>query len=264
MAKNAPRKKAPTKAKKPARTVAAPKKPSAPVKKPTARAQPAEPLRASVPPPIPEAFPSAPRVDEPSSAAPEAVVEPKALPAGDVPSGPTLPFEIDPKRVEESLRKLQEEVVHWANKGRYTKVRFKFRGKQLLPDLPLAAVVAAEGLTFYWGGILRALVANMVGGSVFQVELINDADKRVQAGREALLSGDVEQALTLFREALAMDRDNAAAHLNVGVALKLQGDREGALAAFEKAREKDPQGPIGTEAERLAAPLRSKGVAHSA
>jgi tetratricopeptide (TPR) repeat protein len=196
----------------------------------------------------------------------EAAPAPKALPAGDVSvtPGPTLPFEIDPKRVEESLKKLQEEVVHWANKGRYTKVRFKFRGKQLLPDLPLAAVVAAEGLSFYWGGILRVLVANVVGRSVFQVELVNDADKRVQAGREALLSGDVDQALVLFREALAMDRDNPAAHLNVGVALKLKGEREAALAAFEKARERDPEGPIGAEAERLAAPLRPKDVARSA
>jgi tetratricopeptide (TPR) repeat protein len=152
-------------------------------------------------------------------------------------------------------------MVHWANKGRYTKVRFKFRGKQLLPDLPLAAIVAAEGLTFYWGGILRALIANVVGKSVFQVEFVNDADKRVQEGKEALLSGDVDQALALFREALSMDRDNVSAHLNVGVALKLKGDREGALAAFEKAKEKDPEGPLGAEAERLAAPLRPKSVA---
>lgn len=202
---------------------------------------------------------------------PEPVVEaevvaarptPKALPAGTpVAQGRALPLEIDPKRVEESLKKLRDEVVHWANRGRYTKVRFKFRGNQLLPDLPLAAVVAAEGLTFYWGGILRALIANVVGKSVLQVELVHDADKRIQAGKEALLSGDVDQALALFREALAMDRDNAAAHLNVGVALKLKGDRAGALAAFEKAREKDPEGPSGAEAERLAAPLRTQGGA---
>lgn len=186
----------------------------------------------------------------------------KALPAGDaVDKGRALPFEIDPKRVEESLKKLQGEMVHWANKGRYTKVRFKFRGKQLLPDLPLAAVVAAEGLTFYWGGILRVLVANVVGKSVLSVEFINDSEKKVQAGKEALLSGDVDQALTLFREALAMDRDNASAHLNEGVALKLKGEREAALAAFEKAKQKDPEGPVGAEAERLAAPLRPKSVA---
>ncbi|MBL0695464.1 tetratricopeptide repeat protein [Comamonas sp. JC664] len=183
---------------------------------------------------------------------------PKALPSGE-PSGRVLPFEIDPKRMEEGLRKLQGEMVHWANKGRYTRVRFKFRGKQLLPDLPLAAVVAAEGLTFYWGGILRVLIANVVGGSVFQVELVNDSEKRIQAGKEALLSGDVDQALALFREAVAMDRDQPSAHLNVGVALKLQGDRAGALAAFEKAKELDPEGPVGAEAERLAAPLRPQG-----
>jgi len=231
MAKTAPRSKAPAK-KKPTRTVARP--------------------RASKAPEVTLLEP------EPVKARPTQ----KALPAGEpLDKGRALPFEIDPKRVEESLKKLQGEMVHWANKGRYTKVRFKFRGKQLLPDLPLAAVVAAEGLTFYWGGILRVLVANVVGKSVLQVEFVNDADKRVQAGKEALLSGDVDQALAQFREALSMDRDNAAAHLNVGVALKLKGDREGALAAFEKAKEKDPEGSMGAEAERLAAPLRPKGVA---
>ncbi|QSQ11258.1 tetratricopeptide repeat protein [Myxococcus landrumensis] len=208
----------------------------------------AKPTRAEPPLPVLEAEPVF--EDEPMDTAP------KALPAGEEGMGRVLPFEIDPKRMEEGLRKLQGEVVHWANKGRYTRVRFKFRGKQLLPDLPLAAVVAAEGLTFYWGGILRVLIANVVGGSVFQVELVNDAEKRVQAGKEALLSGDVDQALELFREAVSMDRDLASAHLNVGVALKLKGDREGALAAFEKARAKDANGPVGAEAERLAAPLR--------
>jgi tetratricopeptide (TPR) repeat protein len=235
MAKTAPRRKAPAK-KQPTRT-AAPKQRKPPQAAPKTSKEPV--LEAEV-------------VEERSA--------PKALPAGE-PKGRALPFEIDPKRVEESLKKLQGEMVHWANKGRYTKVRFKFRGKQLLPDLPLAAVVAAEGLTFYWGGILRALIANVVGKSVFQVEFVNDADKRVQEGKEALLSGDVDQALAHFREALSMDRDNASAHLNVGVALKLKGDREGALASFEKAKEKDPEGPVGAEAEKLATPLRPKSVA---
>jgi tetratricopeptide (TPR) repeat protein len=237
MAKTAPRSKAPAKKKSP--RSAAPKQ--------------------RTPPPSRRA-PAAPKVEVLEAEPVEARPAQKALPAGE-PQGRALPFEIDPKRVEESLKKLQGEMVHWANKGRYTKVRFKFRGKQLLPDLPLAAVVAAEGLTFYWGGILRVLVANVVGKSVLQVEFVNDADKRVHAGKEALLSGDVDQALGLFREALSMDRDNAGAHLNIGVALKLKGDRDGALAAFEKAKAKDPDGSIGTEAERLAAPLRSKSVA---
>jgi tetratricopeptide (TPR) repeat protein len=252
MAKTAPRSKAP--AKKKATRTAAPKQRTPP---PAAkqRAAPAKPAPAREAPKPPEA-----QVIEAEPV--EARPAQKALPAGEpLDKGRALPFEIDPKRMEESLKKLQGEMVHWANKGRYTKVRFKFRGKQLLPDLPLAAVVAAEGLTFYWGGILRVLIANVVGKSVLSVEFINDSEKRVQAGKEALLSGDVDQALALFREALSMDRDNASAHLNEGVALKLKGDRDGALAAFEKAREIDPEGPTGAEAERLAAPLRSKSVA---
>jgi hypothetical protein len=269
MAKNAPRK-APARAKKPApskkpvaavkKSVAAAKKPVAVAKKPSAPVK--KRVAAGKPPPAP-VYVKAEVVHEalPVSEAPPA---PKALPPPSEPiEGSAFPLEIDPKRVEESLRKLSGELVHWANKGRYTKVRFKFRGKQLLPDLPIAAVAAAEGLTFYWGGILRALIFNVAGTSLLQVELINDADKRVQAGKEALLSGDVDEALTLFREALSMDRDNVGAHLNLGVALKLKGDRAAALEAFERAKSLDPEGPLGTEAERLAGPLRPKDVARA-
>ncbi|MGV3625669.1 MAG: DUF4342 domain-containing protein, partial [Archangium sp.] len=74
-----------------------------------------------------------------------------------------LPFEIDPQKIEASLNKLKDQVVTLAKKGRYTKVRFKFRGKQLLPDIPLAAVVAVEGATFYWAGVLRAVVFTLAG-----------------------------------------------------------------------------------------------------
>jgi tetratricopeptide (TPR) repeat protein len=166
-----------------------------------------------------------------------------------------LPIEIDPRRVEEALAKLGGELKYWANKGRYTRVRFKFRGKALLPDLPLAAVVAAEGLTFYWGGILRALLMNVAGGSLLSVELVNDADREVQVGREALLSGELEAALAHFRNALEMDRDSALAHLNLGVALKLKGDRAGARQALEQARQLDGKGPVAAEAERVLATL---------
>lgn len=162
-----------------------------------------------------------------------------------------FPINLDTTNIEQALAKVSGELKHWANKGRYTKVRFKFRGKQLLPDLPLAAVAAAEGLTFYWGGILRALVFNVAGGSVLQVELVNDADKKVQQGREQLLSGDVDAALALFREAIAMDRDNPRAHLNVGVAMKLKGDTAAARASLENARALDPEGPTGAEAEKV-------------
>ena len=252
-AKKAPRSAPPApKAKSPAaREPAAAKAPpvkATPVKAPPVKAPPVEATPVEVP--------RAPAPTLPPPAA-ETAAPPPQLPAGEaVQEQRTLPFELDPRRLEEGLKSLQGELVHWANKGRYTRVRFKFRGKQLLPDLPLAAVVAAEGLTFYWGGILRALLFNVAGKSVLSVELVNDADKRVQVGRECLLCGEVEEAQAHFREALAMDRDHAAAHLNLGVTYKLQGRRELAAAALEKARQKDPEGAVGAEAERLLKGLR--------
>jgi hypothetical protein len=256
MAKTAPRK-APVGPKKP---VAAPKKSAAAAKKSASSGK--KPVAATRPPRAEVPRATAPAALAVESAPAVEVLPPgsdvKALPPGEPLGGAAFPFEIDPKRIEEGLNKLRGEVIHWANKGRYTKVRFKFRGKQLLPDLPVAAVAAAEGLTFYWGGILRALVFTVAGGSLLQVELVNYADKRVQAGKEALLAGDLDDALAAFREALAMDRDNGNAHLNVGVALKLKGEREAALAAFERVKALDPEGPLGAEAERLSAPLRPR------
>lgn len=167
--------------------------------------------------------------------------------------GRTFPVEVDPLRIEETLRRIREELSHWAKKGRYTKVRFKFRGKPLLPDLPLAVVVAAEGVSFYWGGLLRALLVNFAGKTLFDVELVNDSAKKVQAGREALLSGDVDRALGFFQEAIDMARDNASAHLNLGIALKLKGELAAARASLARARALDETGPIGNEAERILA-----------
>ncbi len=163
----------------------------------------------------------------------------------------TLPVDVQPGAVDEALRKVTDTLRQWANAGRYTKVRFKFRGKPLLPDLPLAAVVAAEGLTFYWTGILRALLVNVAGKSVLDVELVNDSEQHVQKGKEELLSGEVDRAVAEFRAALAKQHDNPRAHLNLGIALKLKGDRAGARSALEKARTLDADGPVGKEAERL-------------
>jgi tetratricopeptide (TPR) repeat protein len=163
----------------------------------------------------------------------------------------TLPVDVQPGAIDEALRKVSDSLRQWANAGRYTKVRFKFRGKPLLPDLPLAAVVAAEGLTFYWTGILRALLVNVAGRSVLDVELVNDSEGHVQKGKEELLSGEVDRAISEFRAALVKQHDNPRAHLNLGIALKLKGDRAGARAALERAKGFDPGGPVGKEAERL-------------
>ena len=200
--------------------------------------------------PAPRKKAAAPKRPAASRRRPKPVAEESA-------NGGTLPIDVQPGRIEEALKKVTETLRHWANTGRYTKVRFKFRGKPLLPDLPLAAVVAAEGLTFYWTGILRALLVNVAGRSVLDVELVNDSEQHVQKGKEELLAGEIDRAISEFRIAIAKQRDNASAHLNLGVALKLKGDKAGAKAALEKARALDPEGAMGKEAERVLQGLGS-------
>ncbi len=194
-------------------------------------------------------------------AEPEIVVT--ARPVAKENKGPALPFEIDPTKIEASLNKLRDQVVSLAKKGRYTRVRFKFRGKQLLPDIPLAAVVAVEGATFYWAGLLRVLVFTLAGRAVIEMELVNDSEKELARGKESLLSGDLDEALAAFRKAQDMDAENPAVHLNAGIALKLKGDHQAARIALEKARSLDPRGPVAFEAERLLKTLSTAMVAVS-
>jgi hypothetical protein len=52
-----------------------------------------------------------------------------------------------------------------------------------------------------------------------------------------------------------MDRDNAQAHLNVGISLKLKGDLGGARLSLERVLEMDPNGPVAAEAERVLAQM---------
>jgi len=151
--------------------------------------------------------------------------------------------------VEQAFQRLREEATHLAKKGRHTKVRIRFRGKEIA-TVPLALLVAAEAASFLWLGLLRVLVFNVAGRAFLEVELVNDADAVVAAGKQHLLDGDLDLALAKFRDALTMDRDHAAAQLHLGVALKLKGRRDEAKAAFEKASALDAEGEAGREARR--------------
>ena len=159
--------------------------------------------------------------------------------------------EIEPGSIEKTLARVREELTHWVNKGRYTKVRFKVRGKPILPDLPVGAVIAAEAVTFWWAGLLRALLFTLGANVVLDVELINDADKEVVRGKESLLAGDLDRAMESFNKALEMDRDNVSAHLSLGIAHKLRGNLAKAREFLEKTEQLDPGGATGEEARRL-------------
>ncbi|MGC4122547.1 MAG: tetratricopeptide repeat protein [Myxococcales bacterium] len=159
--------------------------------------------------------------------------------------------EVEPGSVEKTLAKVREELTHWVNKGRYTKVRFMLRGKPILPDLPVAAVVAAEAVTFWWAGLLRALLVTVGAGTLLKVELVNDADREVAYGRQCLLAGDLDKAVEAFQKALSMDRDNPAALLSMGITCKLKQDLAKAREYLQRVEQVDHDGPSGQEAARL-------------
>lgn len=135
------------------------------------------------------------------------------------------------------------------SKGQHTRVRIKFRGKQVA-ELPIAVVAAAEVASFWWFGPLRLVLGHVVGKAVLEVEFVSNADHNVQEGRAFLADGELEKAVAEFDKALRMDRRHAGALLGKGIALKLRGDKQGARKCFEQAEEIDPRGEAGREARR--------------
>ena len=127
-------------------------------------------------------------------------------------------------------------------RGQHTRVRIKFRGKQIA-EVPIAVVAAAEVASFWWFGPLRVVLGHVVGKAVLDVEFVSNADQHVAEGRRWLQEGEVEKAL-------AIDRRHGGAHLGRGIALKLRGDKAAAREAFQKAEEVDPRSEPGREARR--------------
>jgi tetratricopeptide (TPR) repeat protein len=167
--------------------------------------------------------------------------------------------EVEPGSVETTLEKVREELAHWVKKGRYTRVRLKLRGQPILPDIPVAAFLAAEAVTFWWAGLLRVLLVHLGANAVLDVELVSDADLEVSRGKAALLAGDLDRAMASFEKALTMDRDCASAHLNLGIAFKLKGDLEKSAGFLRRTEQLDAQGPCGAEARKLLDQLAERG-----
>ena len=140
---------------------------------------------------------------------------------------------LDPAELEATLRGLPERLRRLVDDGRYSKVRVKFRGKQLLPDLPLGGVLAGEllaGLALPIG----ALLVNIGAGAFLDIELLHEADGMVAAGQAKLAEGEVEEAEALYRGALKLRPDDANALFHLGVLLRVSGRRDEAAAHFER------------------------------
>ena len=148
-----------------------------------------------------------------------------------------------------AFAKVSQKARDLMSKGQHTRVRIKFRGKQIA-ELPIAVVAAAEVASFWWFGPLRVVLGHVVGKAILDVEFVSNADQHVNEGRKWLADGELEKAVAEFDKALSMDRRHAAALLGKGIALKLKGDKAGARTCFEQAEDADPRGEPGREARR--------------
>ena len=166
-----------------------------------------------------------------------------------------LKIEVDPERIDESVRNLTAQVRKLVDQGRYTKVRIKYKGKPLMKDIPLGVFVATEAVTFWYAGLLRALVVNLGVRTIIEVELIHDAEEKVAQGIALYMDGEVEAAEECYREALRMKQDDTAALYNLGVLLRVTGRRKDAIEALEKAA-LDKEHPDAARAQEVLDKLR--------
>jgi tetratricopeptide (TPR) repeat protein len=151
--------------------------------------------------------------------------------------------------MDDAFTKVSEQARDLMSRGQHTRVRIKFRGKQIA-ELPIAVVAAAEVASFWWFGPLRVVLGHMVGKAILDVEFVSNADHHVAEGRKLLGDGELEKAVAEFDKALAIDRRHAGALLGKGIALKLKGDKASAHDYFQKAEDADPRGDAGREARR--------------
>ena len=151
--------------------------------------------------------------------------------------------------LEGAFGKISQQARDLMSKGQHTRVRIKFRGKQIA-ELPIAVVAAAEVASFWWFGPLRVVLGHVVGKAVLDVEFVSNADHHVAQGKKLLADGELDKAVAEFDNALSIDRRCAGALLGKGIALKIRGDKTGAREWFQKAEEADPRGDAGREARR--------------
>jgi tetratricopeptide (TPR) repeat protein len=142
------------------------------------------------------------------------------------------------------------------DKGRYRKIRVTRNGKQVIPDIPLAAAAALEAASLYGAGFARVLGVNVAARFLFDFEVVNEADKYFKAGTEAFLEGDLERAEQSLLKAVRIDDTHAGAYLQLGVLYRLQGELEKAEKVLDRAHGLDDAGEIGKKANDILRQIR--------
>ncbi len=77
--------------------------------------------------------------------------------------------------IDDAFSKVSEQARDLMSKGQHTRVRIKFRGKQIA-ELPITVVAAAEVASFWWFGPLRVVLGHVVGKAILDVEFVSNAD----------------------------------------------------------------------------------------
>jgi len=162
---------------------------------------------------------------------------------------PSWTLDASGKDLNQKLLNIKDDIGYWVQKGRFNKVRVSKDGKKVLPDIPVGALLAAEVATLAWAGALRTAIVNVAGRLLFKVELINDAQEHLTAAKGHYAKGDLDEAEAEAVRCVKVDGRLPEAFLLLGTLAKVRGNRDEALRHFRKARDLDPHGDIGRQAE---------------
>jgi tetratricopeptide (TPR) repeat protein len=159
-------------------------------------------------------------------------------------------LEINTNKIDESIKQAVERVQYWYKQGIINKVRLKYKGKAILPDIPLSYFMLVQVATFFLTGVVRALAINLGAKVFFEVEMINDAEELLKKARDLYLDGELDEAVRLLEEVIRMDDRYSEAFLYLGIINKIRGDRSAASKHFLEAQKLDPHGKAGREAAK--------------
>lgn len=155
----------------------------------------------------------------------------------DQPRNPFRGFkvQIDPQRVEDTVKQIRDKARESFKSSRYTKVRISYKGRQLLPDVPFALFLATEGAAFWLTTPLIAVLVNLGANAVLDIEFLHEADELVQEGLSLYMDGELEEAERCYRAALEKRPDDTSALYNLGTLLRVSGRKEEALSVLRRA-----------------------------
>lgn len=178
------------------------------------------------------------------------VKEKTPRPAPPPPPIKKIKLEINTDKLEESIRQVVEKVQYWYSQGMIHKIRLKYRGKAILPDIPLSYFMLVQVATFFLTGVVRALAMGLGTRIFFEIEMINDAEDMFKRARDLYLDGDMDEAIEMLNGVLKLDKNYAEAHLYLGIIHRIRGHQSEAKRFFQQALKLNPTGKIGAEAAK--------------